>query len=777
MVGGLRYDPRVVCFCVRRHEPDRPNRRHPTRLGQAVPTRRRPPIPILLGQPIPILLAALVAVLVSAGSTVRAAEPVSRAPAPEHVAGLSRLARTEGERLILSLAGGNVDYIVGVNVGPTVPGTQPGELAIPREVWRRWIAAIADAGFHAIRIYTVQPPHFYQELRAHNLARPDEALYLVHGVWLDQTRFRAASDLFDPSVREHMRQDIVDAIAVVHGNAVLPERPGYASGRYDADVSPWLLSWAIGVEMDPALTAASDRRNAGRPPYEGAYFSSVPGSTPTETWLAEMLDLTATHEAQRGVTVPLTFTNWPTTDPLDHPSEPLPSEDLVGIDANHVVTHASWPGGYYASYHAYPYYPDFQRYEPGVADFEHAGRTDPYAGYLTRLREHHRGMPVVVLETGVPSSLGSAHHGPLGRDQGGHDERTQLAIDGEILELLHELGIAGGFLFEWADEWFKFTWNTIDYELPPGRRQLWQNPLTNEAHFGLLAIEDARPVPVVDGDPTTGSGDALAWDGVLTQTIHEGRGAIREVRAAHDASYVYLRVTLDAPEAWRVAPLVIGFDVVPGGNGSLPGLADAFGVGADADTAVVVSADGTHAYVRASNDPNDILYGRVRGYYPVDRAALALDSGVWNAQRLITNRPYVVPTTGEPRPAEWFDLNPLPQGVTDPAHPAFDSRALWAASGVTVELRVPHMVVGFSDPSSLQAWRIADDGAIHTETVERVGLSVAWGSAQTVVANAITTSYGWDPWNRVQWRERPKAGFEALRDVVRRLAEPRPRAR
>ena len=715
--------------------------------------------------------------LAMAGPPAHAAQPASRAPKPDVVAGLSRLARTEGERLILSLAGGEVEYLVGINVGPTVPGTQPGEVAIPREVWRRWIAAIADTGFHALRVYTVQQPHFYQELRAHNLARPDRALYLVHGVWLDQARYRATADLFDPAVRRHMRQDIVDAVAVVHGNAVLPERPGYASGRYDADVSPWLLSWAIGVEMDPVLTAASDRRNAGQPPYEGTYFSSTPGSTPTETWLSEMLDLVASEEAQRGVTVPLTFTNWPTTDPLDHPSEPLPSEDLVGIDANHVVVHASWPGGYYASYHAYPYYPDFQRYEPGIADYHHRGRVDPYAGYLTRLREHHRGMPVVVLETGVPSSLGSAHHGPLGRDQGGHDERTQLGIDGEILELLDELGIAGGFLFEWADEWFKFTWNTIDLELPPDRRQLWQNPLTNEAHFGLLAIEDAKPVPVVDGDPGTASDDPSAWDGLATQTIHEGRGPIREVRATHDASYLYLRITLHASEAWRDQPLVIGFDVVPGGNGSLPGAADRPGPGADADTALVVSAQGAHAYVRASNDPNDILYGRMRGFYDVDPAALAIGSGVWNPQRLITNRPYVVPTTGEERPAEWFDLNPLPRGVTDPDHPAYDSRAVWAAADRTVELRVPHMIVGFSDPSSLRAWRISEVGDIATSSVERIGVTVAWGDADAISAEAVTTSYGWDPWNRVDWRERPKAGFEMLRDVVRRLAEPRPVSR
>lgn len=684
-----------------------------------------------------------------------AASRASRAPSPDMVNGLSRLARTEGERLILSVAGGEIDYLVGVNVGPTVPGTKPGELAIPREVWRRWIAAIADAGFHALRVYTVQMPVFYQELRAHNLANPDRALYLVHGVWLAHDTFQATEDLFEPALRARMRQDIRDAVAVVHGDAVLPARRGYASGTFDADVSPWLLSWAIGVEMDPLLTLASDQRNADVAPYRGRYLSSTDDASPTETWLAEMLDLVAGASAERGVTMPLTFTNWPTTDPLSHPTEPLPHEDLVGIDANHVTAHATWPGGYYASYHAYPYYPDFQRYEPGIADFAYQGRIDPYAGYLTKLRQHHRGMPVVVLETAVPGALGSAHHGPLGRDQGGHDERTQLAIDAELLGLAHDLGVAGGFLFAWADEWFKFTWNTIDLELPADRRQLWHNPLTNESYFGLLAIEDARPVPRI--------GAADGWDGVPSQVIHEGRGHVREVRATHDSAYLYLRITLDQPEAWRELPLTIGFDLVPGGNGGLAGVP---GVGAGADTALVVSDAGAFAYVRASNDVNDVVYGAVFGFYPVDDAAVREGSGVWNPQRLITNRPFRLPVSGEQVPAEWFDLNPLPRGVSDPDHPAFDSRTIWAASGSVVELRLPHAMVGFADPSSLLGLVVGEDGAIGTTPVDRIRLTVVLDD------EVVETDYGWDPWNRVTWRERPKAGFDELARTVQRLAEP-----
>jgi len=74
----------------------------------------------------------------------------------------------------------------------------------------------------------------------------------------------------------------------------------------------------------------------------------------------------ASAVAATGWTVPIAFANWPTTDPLRHPNEPNPHEDLVGVDANHVLPTASWPGGTFASYHVYPYYPDFLQYQPSL---------------------------------------------------------------------------------------------------------------------------------------------------------------------------------------------------------------------------------------------------------------------------------------------------------------------------------------------------------------------------------------------------------------------------
>jgi hypothetical protein len=680
----------------------------------------------------------------------------SWAPSAQSDGRLTRIAETSGRRLILHTEGGDVDFIPGVNIGPTVPGRLPGEHGLEAAEYRKWFPQIASVGLRAVRVYTVLPPWFYEELVRYNEGHPDAPIYLVQGVWIPEEEFYATQDLFAPAVRTGFKQEISDAVGAVHGDLVRPERRGHASGTYTADASPWLIGYSIGVEWDPVATKASDGKNTGRARFVGKIFSSTKDASPTETWLAEMLDHTATAEAARGITVPLTFTNWPTTDPLKHPDEPVDGEDIVGVDANHIVADDEWTGGYFASYHAYPYYPDFMRHELELAAFEHNDRFDPYAGYLARLRKHHSNLPVMITEFGVPSSLGAAHLGPLDRDQGNHSEQEIMSINTDMLRIIRDLELSGAFVFEWADEWFKFTWNTIEYELPGGRRQLWRNPFTNEEHFGLVSMEPGeRPAVVIDGD-------RREWEDNGSQVIFESRDTVRAVQAVKDEAYLYVLVVLDDADALE-RELTIGFDVLPEGNGGLPGAPN---IGAGADYAVTVAPDGARAWVRASNDPEAILFGKIDGYFDVDPEDLEPGSGAWNPQTQILNRPLVVPSTGEELPIEEFDIGELRKGSSDPDDPRFDSRSVWAPTPDGLEIRLPYQMIGFADPSSRRALRITPDGGIETAVVDRVGIDLAVDGR-----GYETNGYSWDVWNVVSWHERPKAGLDefarAAADVIR----------
>ena len=666
--------------------------------------------------------------------------------------GLTGFAQTRGDQLLISTGAGVREFVAGVNLGPTIPGRQPGEQAIGREDFRRWFPQMAGMGFRALRVYTIMPPSFYQELRAFNLENPSAPLMLIHGVWIPEDRFYETFDLFDSEIVAEFKTEIERAVQVVHGDIVLPDRRGHAGGAYDADVSPWLMSWVVGVEWDPFATSESDIANEGRPAYRGDYFESTADASPTEVWLAEMLDHLAELEAGHGVTMPVTFVNWPTTDPLRHPDEPLEREDLVGVDHNHVRPTSLWPGGYYASYHAYPYYPDFQRYEEGIAGFELGGEEDNFAGYLTKLKEHHAGIPVVITEFGVPSGMASAHFGPQGRNQGAHNERDQMGINADLLRTIEEVGLSGAFIFEWADEWFKFTWNTIDYELPSDRRSLWANPWTNEANFGVVAT-DPGPTQKVVLD-----GDEGEWTENDSQVILESAGSVREVRALKDESFLYLRIRTDGSDLWRETPVVIGFDVVAGESGGLPDTAE---IDPRSDYAIVLDGDEGRMLVRASNDPYAIQYAWKRSYEPVNRADFQEGSGAWNVHRLVVNRPLVVPSTGQSLAAEVIAPGEMVFGTTDPAEEDFDSRSTWSAEDRVIEIRAPYQAIGFSDPSSLQAYRIDADGSVGTETVERVGITI-------VVGDEVfeTSGYAWEPWQTPAWHERFKDGSEVFAEAV-----------
>ena len=572
----------------------------------------------------------------------------SFAGVPQAVGGMQVPARATSTAVQLGMRGGFRErFWAGVNLGSTTPGHLPGEVSARAADYRRWFPEMAAVGIKVIRVYTLLDPSFYSELRRYNLSHPKAPLYVIHGVWIPEERFLAGHDLWDPAMlkeQERLSDEVHDA---VFGTLRRAPRRGMASGRWTADISRWVIAWSPGVEWDPAATADSEKKNPPRG-YDGDYIGTTGASTSTEAWIARTLDHLAALDAKAGWSRAMTFTNWLTADPLKHPDEPLAREDQISVDAMHVRATKAWPGGFFASYHAYPYYPDFLRYEPAYRKAK-----DPYAAYLTALRDHHKGQALMITEFGVPTSLGKAHLGPLGRDQGDHSEQEAAKIDRDLLRDIKSTGMAGGDLFEWIDEWFKFTWNTIDEEQPAERRALWRNVLTNEEYFGIIGA-DAGPRPAVTLD-----GSDREWKAGRSQVLLESRGAVRELRATHDAAYLYLRLRFDSAADREHA--LLGLDLRPGANKGLPGTDGAM---PGADVALRFDGDEVRLYRAAWTDALAFQYGVNRKYLEVDRADLKRGSGAWREPQQILNAPHTLPASGEKTPVELRDLSPLRSGAT-----------------------------------------------------------------------------------------------------------------
>jgi hypothetical protein len=281
--------------------------------------------------------------------------------------------------------------------------------------------------------------------------------------------------------------------------------------------------------------------------------------------------------------------------------------------------------------------------------------------------------------------------------------------------------MAGGLLFSWTDEWFKFTWNTLPRHavVDSERRALWHDALTNEQWFGIVAQD-----PVDTG-----------W-----RTIYEARQGVRAVAVNTSEGYVKLTIHLDLTPS---APLRIELD-------SAPGQAS----GAGYAVAVEPGARSATAYVRAEIDPIQ-LDGLANGDLP------ERDPSGWEIQRMTVNRAFVI--DGTKAPAEFIEIGRLIEGSWDPKSLHYDSQATWSIDGSDINIRLPWLMLGIADPSSHTGVVPGANNAPMAVQVPEIPLTIDIG-AGPVAVGAIR----WDAWQEAHSTERMKAG---AKDLAQALAD------
>lgn len=601
-------------------------------------------------------------------------------------------------------------FVKGVNLGAAIPGRHPSEFP-DRATYDGWIREMAEAGFNTIRVYTIHPPAFYEALRAYNLGAR-KPMRLIHGVWAE---LPPGHDFLDPAWLAAWHREMRDVAEVLHGRARIPARPGHASGTYDADVSPWTLAVILGREWESSSVVAFNRQHPGVSTWTGRFVTVREGQA-MERFLAQSMDHFLAEEwdrfqAQR----PIAFTNWPTLDPLFHITEsteqeeralqrklgmaveaPNPDpededEDAASLDMEKFEGTADLRAGLFASYHAYPYYPDFMDLDPGYAQArDHLGPSH-YAGYLADLVRHHTRHPVLIAEFGVPSSRIVAHWQPQGMTHGGQDEREQGEQDARLQRDIYDAGCAGGVLFAWIDEWFKRNWLTLPFEGSPDRKPFWYNPMDAEENYGLIAYRPGAGGPSILID-----GKADDWAGIPAYL--GGRGLSLKVVA--DEGWLHLGLFLPRPADFSKEAIIVGLDTVDARRGDhrLPWTE---GPRSEAGLEVVVlfqGPDHTGVFV-------DAPYA-IPDYRPLPRhsyQSVANEAGRFLLPTAKSNHPRIG-RDGTRFPGHTTEIGWLRQGTQDRADPAFDSRAEWQAGRGPggqgfIEARIPWTLLQVTDPS------------------------------------------------------------------------------
>lgn len=386
--------------------------------------------------------------------------------------GLQFISKVEGKEFYIYNDGiWEKKFLKGVNIGATNPGHFPGELAITKEEYLRWFKYISDMNADVIRVYTTLKPDFYDALYEFN-KHSKKPIYLMQGVWLKEENIEKLQNAYadNEKIKNDFIKDATDLVDIFHGNATLPTQKGFASGEYKKDISQYVIGWILGIEWDPDFVQGTNINNINKNYYSGNFLYTQ-GSSPFETFLCEVGDKVLDYEALNYKMIrPLSFTNWLTTDILDHPNEPYEKEDMVEVNTEHIKPKLAFSSGLFASYHIYPYYPDFLNYQKEYINFkDKKENVNTYRAYLRDLIKEHT-VPVLVAEFGVPASRGKAHESIYsGYNQGKHDETEQGKIIENLLNDIYEEGYCGAIVFTWQDEWFKRTWNTMDFDLPDNR--------------------------------------------------------------------------------------------------------------------------------------------------------------------------------------------------------------------------------------------------------------------------------------------------------------------
>ena len=673
--------------------------------------------------------------------------------------------------------------IKGVNMGIAKPGYFPGEAAITKSEYKRWFEQISEMNANAVRIYTIHPPAFYEALLEHN-QKADKPLYLFHGVWVEEETLLKTQDAFAKENRQLLEKATKDTIDLIHGNATIKEKAGHAGGRYTADVSPYVLGWVLGIEWDPEVVVATNEKHSDMDQYTGSFLNTK-NASPFEIWIANMMDDTIRYEMENyNWQRPVSFTNWVTTDLIEHPAEPSEKEDLVSVDPNVIQLKDNFYAGQYASYHIYPYYPDFLNYEEEYVNYvDHNGEKNNYAGYLNALRKVHQ-MPVLVAEFGVPASRGMTHRNVYGMNQGGNSEEKQGRIDARLFENIVSENYAGGMVFSWQDEWFKRTWNTMDVD-NSDRRPFWSNDQTNEQQFGLLSFDPGEKLKIkVDGDVTDWEGEEPLFES------SDKEQNLQRFFMTSDEKYIYFRLDYQNMSAEQLESdkTMLLFDTIQD-QGSTeisddPNLTTSSGIDFILNLA---GKDTSRLIVHSYYDSFYYQYAKGLGLIEEKSYANKKNNDVFHPIRLALNKQLTIPSTNETLPFDDYETGVLTYGNGNPDSDHYNSLSDFIVKGNSIEIRLPWALFNVKDPSDKEImgdmWK---EGLKASKKVDRFKVGVVMYEGDSKDANRSITSinetspvtksgqldefyeFTWDKWREPHYHERLKQSYYIMQEEFSR---------
>ena len=678
------------------------------------------------------------------------------------------VSKIEEGQIVMSTADGSWEAmeIKGVNLGSGMPGYWSTEFHIDKETYMRWFGMIQDMGANVIRVYTILSEDFYNAFYEYNSGR-EEPLYLIQGVWVNDYVLNSHHNIYDEAFCENFYTHCKTAVDVIHGKKKIYKNQLHSAGygSYLNDVSDWVLGYIWGVEWEDITVAYSNdyyEHIEEYTSYEGKYLSSAEDANAFEIMLTMVGDRTLEYETKRYREQRVfAFSNWVTTDPFEYPEKVAKHfAKCASVDVENVVCTENVLSGQFASYHVYPYYPDYLN---AFTDEEWAGlgigdrslyatddgKTNTYLAYLQLLNNHHE-MPILVSEFGVSTGRGIAQLDQnTDRNQGHMSEQEQGEALVACYEDIMKSGCIGGCAFIWQDEWFKRTWNTM-YSVDLERTPYWSDYQTNEQYFGLLSFDpgETQSVCYVDGSISEWNANDVVAQNADGSTLS----------MKYDERFVYLMVqksgfSIDTDK------LYIPIDTTQkSGSNYASGEDVKFSRAADF-LLILDGKENSRLLVQERYEALRANYsGEMYGFNTYYQENIPeKDSPVFREIYLALMLTSVI--GGE---NSFFHTGLLTYGNANPSSDDFNSLADFMAGDGFVEIKLPWQLLNFMDPSRMM---IHDDYYEHygVEKIELDCLYIGVGSGTAERIEMYPKQMkGWE--NDVTYHERLKESYYILQE-------------
>lgn len=692
---------------------------------------------------------------------------------------------TDEDTIYMERDGETVPFeIRGVNMGVGLPGEWATDYAIDKETYLRWFGYIQEMGANTIRVYTILQDDFYNAFYEYNTAREsagEEPLWLIHGVWVNDYVQNSHRDAYDDDFRGTFLEDCRTVVDILHGKKSLVLAEGTGSGTYRKDVSQWVLGYILGIEWEDVTVVYTDRKYPERNQYQGTYLYTSPDASPFEAMLCEVGDKIIEYESERYKQQRLiAFSNWPTTDPFEYPDNITRFfMKCASVDVEHILSTDAFLSGQFASYHVYPYYPDYLNYmyrpielegtQPPMIQqrtvdesmrIEHylpatytdsSGRVNTYYTYLCALTNYHT-MPVVISEYGVSTGRGMAQRDyNTNRNQGNMSEQEQGEAIIACYEDIMAAGCAGSCVFTWQDEWFKRTWNTmhaVDLDNTP----YWSDYQTNEQYFGLLTFDpgEEQSVCYVDGDLSD-------WEGIEPVIEHDGLS----VSMQYDEKFIYFRVHKPDYDP-ETDTIYLPIDLTPKTGSTY---CENYNLTFERPCDFVIVLDGQDNSRVMVQERYEVLHAmflreteNIDAYLdPPDE-----DTPLFKDIRLMLQTATPLLTGNWEASAETYETGLLEYGNANPEDAEFNSLADFIFAGDDIEIRLPWQLLNFANPSEM---KIHDDYYLHygVEYIEIDEMYIGVSDGTNALERIPLEPFPLEGWGKkVTYHERLKESYYAL---------------